>query len=244
MSRSANTSQLHPTLAPELPVWPAPSAEIADLPSEPAARLALLRTHSVRLEANDCFSVLDVISWRKQTRYPSAELQRLLRRHPELEEKLGYTQFPGRRQNQTPTLPLRELGYLCRLLASKNRPVRPPQTKPTPPLVAIVASQKAPIVPHPDDRPAPYGWRWDSEGKLLCPVHAELQTVRYVRQLRAFGTKLSEIALQLERDGIRPRGGAWSAELLEEMLLTPHDALLRQHDEFWRRWRSGRRRRE
>lgn len=210
-----------------------------DAISDPGLVVAALQQEGVRFDPQgECFSVLDVIAWRKRTRYPSAELQRLLRRHPELEEKLSYTQFPGRRQNQTPTLALREFGYLCRLLASRSRPVRPPETKPTPPLVAIVASRQPPAA---STRPAPYGWRWEEESQLYCPIHAELQTVRYVRQLRAFGTKLSEIAAQLSRDGIRPREEPWTAALLEEMLVTPHEELMREHDAFWKHWRSTRR---
>jgi hypothetical protein len=183
-------------------------------------------------------SVLDVIGCRKKTRFPSSEFQRLSRKFPELEERIQYWQFKGRRQNLTPTIAVDELPYLMRILASRRKNMKRPTSRPKPPLLAIVASQKNTLRAE-ELRDAPYGWRWDIEGRVLGPVHAEQQTIRYIRQLRAFGAKLAEIVTQLDRDGIRPRGGgSWVAEAVDEIMEFDHQELFKKHEEYWRRWRS------
>ena len=182
------------------------------------------------------YSLLDIIKHQKKTAYPSNELQRLLRKTPELEEKIAYLQFGGRRQNETPTISFEDLPFLYQVFHDKLRLPRRPAFRPRPPLLAVVAArQEQP----PIENTAPYGWRWDAADQLMRPIHAEQQAVRYMRQLRAFGTRYTEIAAQLQRDQILTRSRTpWTASRVEEVIRFEHDDLLRKHEAFTRKLRA------
>jgi hypothetical protein len=180
------------------------------------------------------YSLLDVIKYQKKTSYPSNELQRILQKNPELEEKIVYQQFEGRRQNETPTIAIADLPFLYQIFYDKLRLPRRPTSKPKPPLLARVAVQQ-----ERGENAAPYGWRWDAADQLMRPIHAEQQAIRYLRQLRAFGTRYTEIAAQLERDQIFTRSRLpWTASQVEEVIRFDHEALMQTHEEFSRRVRA------
>jgi hypothetical protein len=208
--------------------------------------VASLKAEGVRIdERSGRLSVLDIIASRKKTKYPSVEFQRLSRKHPELEERVHYHQFPGRRQNQTPTINADHLPYLFKILSSRTKGLKRPSVRPRAPLLAIVASARPRALQPEAERPSPYGWRWDDAGECLHPIHAEQQTIRYIRQLRAFGERFSDIARQLERDGILPRhGDPWSAEEIEELLEFDHEPLFKDYDQCLRDLRRANRKPE
>ena len=182
------------------------------------------------------YSLLDIIKHQKKTAYPSNELQRLLQKNPELEEKIAYLQFGGRRQNDTPTISFEDLPFLYQVFHDKLRLPRRPSSKPRPPLLAVVAARQEPPQ---IENTAPYGWRWDAADHLMRPIHAEQQAIRYMRQLRAFGTRYTEIAAQLQRDQIFTRSRVpWVAALVEEVIRFEHDELLAAHEDFTRRVRA------
>lgn len=209
---------------------------VPELSSQVSAWLKELIENNVRMDKTaGRLSLLDIITYQKKTRYASAELLRLLQKNPELGEKLVYLKFRGRRQNPTPTISVDDLPYLFKTFFYKVRLPRRPKSQPKPPLLAITAQQNP---PEPQNQ-APYGWRLDEVHGVLCPIHAEQQTVRYIRQLRAFGAKLSEICAQLSRDKLLTRARTpWLPEQLEEVMFFDHEALLKKYEEFWRKWRT------
>jgi hypothetical protein len=193
--------------------------------AKPLSEAEVLRGEGVRVTSDGRLAVLDIIRKRK-TPYTSPELRRLLARWPDLRAKITYHQFPGRRQNATPVLPASDVPFFLKILASKAKAMKRPRSRPTAPLLARVARRQL-ILFAENPAPSPYGWRWDPQGTVLCPVLSEIHTTRYCRKLQAFGDTLREIVAQLERDGIQPRGGRWTEDLVLEVMEFDHSDLWR-----------------
>jgi hypothetical protein len=207
------------------------------LPQDVAIWLEELLQQQVRVNVLlGCYSLLDIIRHHKKTPYPQTELLRLVQKTPELSERIIYVQFDGRRQRGTPAILHENVPFLYQIFHSKLRLPRKPVVQPRPPLLAKLAFQQDP----PPSNAAPYGWRWDVINQSMHPIHAEQQVVRYVRQLRAFGHRYTEIAAQLQRDQIYTRNRSlWSASQVEEVLHFDHEALIQQQEELLRQLKSN-----
>jgi len=67
----------------------------------------------------------------------------------------------------------------------------------------------------------PFGYSLAEDGQTLIPKPTELQVLRRIKELRAAGCSMMDIASQLNCEGVETRtGGAWRFEYVRRLLRT------------------------
>lgn len=181
--------------------------------------------------------VLDILE-KTKTKYPSVELQRLLKREPEIADKIVYEALPS--QRTTPGIKEEDVKTFLKALYSQVKLGRKPKQKPSPTILCFATEhlKQTTLTPKQGKEP-PFGWRYELEGPA-APIRAEQSIKKYIKRLRAFGLRWVEIALQLQDDGLplRPGWGVWTPELVEWIFRFDDEAWWASYETYWKKWRS------